>query len=63
MNTIRIDDLLTIHTTLVEVMADIDNLPPGIARAHTWHKLNTARNIIRVAIEKTGAKVEVKEAA
>lgn len=63
MNKITIRELLQVHTSLVETLSNIDELPPGVTRAQTWHNLTTARNIIESAIESTGAVVEISEAA
>lgn len=60
MSTVSVSELLSVYTTLVETLADIDNLPPGVERAHTWHKLNTSKHVVRRIIEATGATVEVE---
>lgn len=59
----NIADAMAVYTALVEAMASIDELPPGVARADLWMRLVKAKSIVMVAIEETGAKIEIKEAA
>ena len=59
----NITDAMAVYTALVEAMAAIDELPPGEARANLWMRLVKAKSIVMVAIEETGAEIEIKEGA
>jgi hypothetical protein len=57
MNSISIKDLLVVYEAIATAM---DSMDASLSEKRgAWHQLNTARNIIRVAIERTEAKVEI----
>ena len=62
MNYINMTKLMTVHEAIVFAMNYVDNLERGGSPV-VLRELNIARAIVRVAIESTGAEVEIKEAA
>lgn len=62
MNYINMTKLMTVHEAIVFAMNYVDNLERGGSPV-VWRELNIARAIVRVAIESTGAEVEIREAA
>lgn len=59
----NMSDAMQVYTALLEAMSAIDQLPASRERANVWLKVMSAKNIVLVAIEETGAAIEFKEAA
>ncbi len=58
---LTIEQLLEVHTAMSNAMVFMDEHPAMMVNSgQYWHRLNNARNIIRVAIESTGATVEIE---
>ena len=62
MNYINISKLMEVHDAIVFAMNYMDNLEVGRSQV-VWSELCKAKAIVKVAIESTGAEVEIKEAA
>lgn len=59
---LTIKQLMQVHEAIVQAMSAMDRVSMQ-DHGQSWRDLNYARAIVRVAIESTGAVVELEEAA